>query len=146
MHGCRTAVRHLRAGGGAIINVGSVASDRAAPLVGIYSAAKHAVKGYTDALRMELEYDGLPISVSLVKTEPEFMLTVYPPEEVARAILKCAEYPMRDVLVGGAARFLSTMGTTRQTTKQSSYTRASLIGRRPRTAHSRRRRARRRGR
>ena len=126
VHGCRTAVRHLRAGGGAIINVGSVASDRAAPLVGIYSAAKHAVKGYTDALRMELEYDGLPISVSLVKTEPEFMPTVYPPEEVARAILKCAEYPMRDVLVGGAARFLSTMGTTRQTTKQSSYTRASL--------------------
>ena len=143
VHGCRTAVRHLRAGGGAIINVGSVASDRAAPLVGIYSAAKHAVKGYTDALRMELEYDGLPISVSLVKpasidtpfikhdrshmnAEPEFIPPFYPPEEVARAILKCAEYPMRDVLVGGAARFLSTMGTTRQTTKQSSYTRASL--------------------
>ena len=70
VHGCRTAVRHLRAGGGAIINVGSVASDRAAPLVGIYSAAKHAVKGYTDALRMELEHDGLPISVSLVKPRP----------------------------------------------------------------------------
>ena len=134
VHGCRTAVRHLRDGGGAIINVGSVASDRTAPLVGIYFAAKHAVKGYTDALRMELEYEGLPISVALVKpasidtpfiehgrsqmnAEPEFSPPVYPPEEVARAILKCAEYPMRDVLVGGA---------TRHTIKRSTYTRASL--------------------
>ncbi len=127
VHGCRTAVRHLRAGGGAIINIGAVACDRATPLMGIYSAAKHAVKGYTDALRMELEYDGFPISVSLVKpssintpfieharshmdTEPELMPPVYPPEEVARAILRCAEHPMREVLVGGAGRFLSGMG------------------------------------
>jgi short-subunit dehydrogenase len=126
VHGCRTAVRHMRAGG-AVINVGSVASDRAAPLLGIYSAAKHAVKGYTDALRMELEHDRVPISVSLVKpasintpfieharshmeAEPEFIPPVYAPEEVARAILKCAEYPMRDVLVGGSAKFLSGMG------------------------------------
>ena len=127
VHGCRTAVRHLRAAGGSIVNVGSVASDRAAPLLGIYSAAKHAVKGYTDALRMELEHDGIPISVSLVKpasintpfieharshmdAEPEYMPPVYPPEEVARAILTCAERPMRDVLVGGSAKFLSGMG------------------------------------
>ena len=128
VHGCRTAVRHLRAGGGALINVGSVVSDRAAPLLGIYSAAKHAVKGYTDALRMELEHDRIPISVSLVKpasintpfieharshmeSEPEFIPPVYPPEEAARAILKCAERPIRDVLVGGSAKFLSSMGT-----------------------------------
>ncbi len=128
VHGCRTAVRHLQTGGGAIVNVGSVASDRAAPLLGIYSAAKHAVKGYTHALRMELEHDGLPISVSLVKpayiyrpftkrarahmkAEPEFIPPVYPLEAVARAILKCAEHPMRDVLVGGSAKVFSRMGT-----------------------------------
>jgi len=127
VHGCRTALRHLRAGGGAIVNIGSVASDRAAPLLGIYSAAKHAVKGYTDALRMELERDRIPISVSLVKPasintpfieharshmkdEPEFIPPVYAPEEVARAILTCAERPLRDVLVGGSARFLSGFG------------------------------------
>ena len=126
VHGCRTAVRHLRAAGGAIINVGSVTSDAATPLLGIYSAAKHAVKAYTDTLRMELEHDGLPISVSLIKpasintpfieharshmeSEPEYLPPVYPPEEVARAILKCAEHPMRDVLVGGSAKFLSGM-------------------------------------
>lgn len=127
VHGCRAAVRHMRAGGGSIINIGSVASDRAAPLLGIYSAAKHAVKGYTDALRMELEKDGIPISVSLVKPasintpfieharshmedEPEFIPPVYPPEEAARAILRCAERPIRDVLIGGSAKFLGGMG------------------------------------
>ena len=126
VHGCRTAVRHLRERGGAIINIGSVASDRAIPLLGIYGASKAAVKGYTDALRMELEHEGLPIAVSLVKPasintpfteharnymdhEPEYAPPVYAPEEVARAILKCAEKPMRDVFVGSAGRVLSTL-------------------------------------
>ncbi len=35
--------------GGALINLGSVASDLAFPYQGIYSASKHAVKGFTDA-------------------------------------------------------------------------------------------------
>ncbi len=127
VHGCRTAVRNMRNAGGTIINIGSVASDRALPLLGIYSAAKHAVKGYTDALRMELEKDGIPISVSLVKPasintpfieharshmedEPEFIPPVYAPEEAALAILRCAVRPVRDVVVGGAGKFLGGMG------------------------------------
>jgi hypothetical protein len=32
---------------------------------------------------------------------------VYPAEEVAGAILRCAERPMRDVVVGGAGRMLT---------------------------------------
>src|SRR5690349_1349858 len=64
--GCRVAIPHLR-NGGALITIGSILSDRAIPLQGIYCASKHAVKAYTDALRMEVEHDGLPISVTLVK-------------------------------------------------------------------------------
>ena len=37
--------------------------DAAIPLQGMYSASKHAVKGFTDSLRMELEAEGAPISV-----------------------------------------------------------------------------------
>ena len=33
----------------------------------MYSASKHAVKGFTDALRMELEEEGAPVSVTLIK-------------------------------------------------------------------------------
>jgi short-subunit dehydrogenase len=128
VYGCRAAVRYLRNRGGAIINIGSVASDRTIPLLGIYSASKHAVKGYTDALRMELEEEGAPIAVTLVKPasintpfteharnymeeQPEYAGAVYPPEEVARAILRCAEHPMRDVTVGGGGKLITVMGT-----------------------------------
>jgi short-subunit dehydrogenase len=127
VHGCRTAVPHLKRHGGALINIGSIVSDRAAPLLGIYSASKQAVKSYTDALRMELEEEGAPISLTLVKpsatntpfiehagnymeAEPEFPPPVYAPEVVARAILRCAVKPTREITVGGAGRMLTAMG------------------------------------
>ena len=127
VNGCRTAVRHLSRRGGTIINIGSIVSDRAIPLQGIYSASKHAVLGYTDALRMELEHDGVPIGVTLVKPAaintpyveharnymeraPTLPAPVYAPEVVARAILHCAEKRVRQVTVGGGGRLMAVMG------------------------------------
>jgi short-subunit dehydrogenase len=128
VHGCRTAVRLMKHRGGVLINVGSEVSDLAIPLQGMYSASKHAVKGYTDALRMELEHDRIPISVTLVKPSaintpfpeharnyledgvPALPPPVYAPEVVAEAILRCAEHPVRDVFVGGAGRFQVALG------------------------------------
>lgn len=127
VHGCRTALPQLKRHGGALINIGSITSDRATPLLGIYSASKHAVKAYTDALRMELEEEGAPVAVTLVKpaaintpfiehagnymeAEPEFPPPVYAPEVVARAILRCAERPTRDITVGGAGRVMTAVG------------------------------------
>jgi short-subunit dehydrogenase len=127
VNGCRTAVREMRNRGGAIINIGSILSDRAVPLQGIYSASKHAVQGYTDTLRMELEHDRVPISVTLVKPaaintpyleharnymdeDPSFPPPVYEPEVVAEAILKCAEKRVRDVTVGGGGKAITLMG------------------------------------
>jgi NAD(P)-dependent dehydrogenase (short-subunit alcohol dehydrogenase family) len=124
VHGCRAAVPRLRARGGAIVNVGSVTSDRVIPLLGLYSASKHAVKAYTDALRMDLEEEGAPISVSLVKPgsidtpfydnarnylehEPRPIQPVYAPEVAARTILACATEPIRDIFVGGGGKFMS---------------------------------------
>ena len=123
--GSRIAVPHLRKGG-ALINIGSILSDRSIPLQGIYCASKHAVKAYTDSLRMELEHEGLPIAVTLIKpysidtpyaehaknylaTEPSFPPPVYAPEVVAEAILHCAEHPTRDVYAGGVAKLMATM-------------------------------------
>lgn len=45
VYGARAAAARLRVAGGALINIGSVVSDRAIPLQGAYSASKHAVKG-----------------------------------------------------------------------------------------------------
>ncbi len=119
--GSRIAVRHLRRHGGALINVGSVVSERAIPLQGAYSASKHAVKAFTDALRMELEEGGAPISVTLIKPasidtgfeeharnymeqEPTVPPPVYAPELVAEAILHAARHPVRDLFVGGGGK------------------------------------------
>src|SRR5690606_20470567 len=66
VHGCKAALPHLRdRGGGTIVNVGSMVSKRAMPLLSAYGAAKAGVKALTDALRMELEAEGAPIDVTL---------------------------------------------------------------------------------
>jgi NAD(P)-dependent dehydrogenase (short-subunit alcohol dehydrogenase family) len=124
VYGSRVAVRRLQGRGGALINVGSALSDRAIPLQGNYCAAKHALKGFTDALRMELQEQGLPIAVTLVKpasidtpffdkartyldTEPQPVPPVYAPEVVAEVIIEAAQRPIREVLAGGSGAILS---------------------------------------
>jgi len=127
VYGSLIAARNLKLSGGSIINVGSTLSDRAIPLQGMYCASKHAVKGFTDALRMELEAEEVPISISLIKPsaidtpytdhaknylryEPQNPAPVYAPETVARTILYCAEHPVRDVFVGAGGKIMAAMG------------------------------------
>ncbi|MHC2990403.1 short-chain dehydrogenase [Pontibacter sp. HJ8] len=124
VYGSQVAAMHLRNRGGAIINLGSVLSDVAIPMQGMYAASKHAVKGFTDALRIELEEEGAPISVTLIKpsaintpypeharnyTDRKLTLPppVYEPEEVAKAILHAATHPKRDIIVGGGGKLMS---------------------------------------
>jgi short-subunit dehydrogenase len=127
--GSLVATAHLKQHGGALINLGSVLSDSAAPLQGMYSASKHAVKGFTDALRMELEAERAPVSVTLIKPaaintpypqhaknylpqEASLPPPVYQPEEVARAILYAATHAKRDIFIGSAGRLLSIANRT----------------------------------
>jgi len=127
VYGSLIAVGHMRETGGALINVGSEVSDRAIPLQGMYSASKHAIKAYTDALRMELEAEGVPISVTLIKpasiasryvehaknymdVEPRLPPPLYSPKAVAEAILYAAEHPIRDVFVGSPSKAISAIG------------------------------------
>jgi short-subunit dehydrogenase len=124
VYGSQAAARHLERRGGAIINLGSVVSDYTTPLQGMYCASKHAIKGFTDALRMELEVEGAPVSVSLIKPsaiatpfarhacnyldkEPRLPAPLYAPDAVAEAILHCAERPVRDLFVGGAGKAMA---------------------------------------
>src|SRR5439155_12240450 len=44
------AIPHLRDAGGAIIFIGSIASELPSPILGAYAASKHAVKGFVDSL------------------------------------------------------------------------------------------------
>ncbi len=124
VYGSTTALRTLKQRGGALINLGSVASDFAFPMQSMYAVTKHAIKGFTDALRRELLDEDAPVSVTLIqpasigtpfplhaknyttaaKTLPP---PVYAPEDVARAILYVTEHPRRSIHVGGAGKLMS---------------------------------------
>jgi NAD(P)-dependent dehydrogenase (short-subunit alcohol dehydrogenase family) len=121
VNGSLVAVDHLSTFGGTLINVGSVLSETGYPLQGHYAASKHAVKGFTDSLRLELEKQNFPIIVTLIQpsaidtpypeharnylpSDPKQEAPVYKPEVVADAILACAEKPHRNLRVGGSAK------------------------------------------
>ena len=124
-NGSRIAVPELAKTNGVLINLGSEVSVRSIPLQGIYAASKHAVKAYTDALRMELEHDEIPVAVSLIRPtaiatpfpehaknslregEPSLPNPMYHPDAVAAAIIDCVEHPRRDVFVGAVSRIQS---------------------------------------
>lgn len=122
VNGSLVALKHLKSSGGALINVGSEVSDAVIPLQGMYSASKHAVKGFTDALRIELNLEEAPVSVTLI--QPTAVNTPYPqharnymdkepalptpqlePSQVAEAILDAAVNERRDVTVGAMSTF-----------------------------------------
>jgi short-subunit dehydrogenase len=119
VNGSKVAVEYLKRKGGTLINIGSVLSEVSLPIQGIYSASKHAVKGFTDALRRELMAEKAPISVTLIMPSaidtpypehaashigsPVHTAPVYAPEVVARAILRAAVKPTREVGVGSSS-------------------------------------------
>jgi butyryl-CoA dehydrogenase len=69
VHGTKAFLPHLRAAGeGHIVNVSSVFGLVSVPSQAAYNAAKFAVRGFTDALRMELEIE--PCGVSCTTVHP----------------------------------------------------------------------------
>lgn len=124
VHGAMAALPHLEASRGALICVGSTLSDRGVPLQSIYCASKHAIKGWIDSLRVELQREGSPVRVTLIKPSsintplfnkaktqlgvmPQPIPPVYDPELAVEAILRAAAGNERDVFVGGAGKLLS---------------------------------------
>jgi short-subunit dehydrogenase len=121
VNGSLAALPYLKAHGGSLINVGSEVSEAVVPLQGIYTASKHAVKGFTDALRVEIEeLDKAPVSITLIQPtavdtpfphharnymerEPKLPTPMINPEQVAAAILEAATKGGRDVKVGTMA-------------------------------------------
>jgi len=126
VNGSLEALSVLRTKGGAVINLGSEVSEAVVPLQGMYSASKHAVKGFTDALRLELQDVGAPVAVTLI--QPTAVNTPYPhharnymdqepklptpqidPEDVAKAILSAATSETRHIKVGFGSKLNTTI-------------------------------------
>ncbi len=121
-YGAMAALPHLRREGrGALIHISSVEAKLPLPLQSAYSASKHGMVGFLDALRLELQHEGIPISVTNVMPSsintpffnkagtklgvlPRPLPPMYQPQLVADAILYAAEHPARDLIVGGAGK------------------------------------------
>jgi NAD(P)-dependent dehydrogenase (short-subunit alcohol dehydrogenase family) len=127
VHGTKAFLPHLKASGeGHIVNVSSVFGLVSIPSQSAYNAAKFAVRGFTEALRMELRIEGANVSCTTVhpggiKTNivrgariDEGMgrgdkegaaryfdrIAMTTPEKAARQILAAVERDRRRVLVG----------------------------------------------
>jgi NAD(P)-dependent dehydrogenase (short-subunit alcohol dehydrogenase family)/uncharacterized protein YndB with AHSA1/START domain len=119
----RAALPHLERSRGAIVAVGSIAGRMPLPGMSAYTASKHGLAGFLDAIRIELEESGSSVTLSLVNpgavdtplwsnlesstgllpAEPPFP-SVYSPESVAEAVLTTIRHPRDELTAGGLAR------------------------------------------
>ena len=124
VYGAMAALPHLKQEGrGAMIHVSSMEGRRALPLQSPYSTAKHGLEGFLESLRVELQHDKIPISVTSIKpavintpfynhvltklgVKPTGLPPYYSPKLVAEAILHTAKHPTRDFIVGDVGRIL----------------------------------------
>jgi NAD(P)-dependent dehydrogenase (short-subunit alcohol dehydrogenase family) len=126
VHGAKAALPHLRRGGGAFISMSSMGSQRGLPLQTAYCSSKHGIDGFLEALRVELQRDGVPVSVTQIMpgtintplfdnartkmgVKPIAPPPAYPARVVADAIVHAAQHPVRDLVVGGSAKTLITV-------------------------------------
>ena len=124
VYGAMVALPYLKQEGrGAMIHVSSMEGRRALPLQSPYSTAKHGLEGLLESLRVELQHDKIPVSVTSIKpavintpfynhvltklgVKPTGLPPYYSPTLVAEAILYTAEHPTRDFIVGDVGRIL----------------------------------------
>lgn len=133
VHGTQAFLPHLIASGdGQLANVSSVFGLIAVPKQAAYNAAKFAVRGFTEALRQEMQLTGTPVAVScihpggvrtaiarsaratasedkadLARTFERLARTS--PARAARTILKGLERDRARILVGPDAWFLAAL-------------------------------------
>ena len=121
VYGTMAALRRmLPRNHGTIVQVGSALSYRAIPLQSAYCGAKFAVRGFTDALRSELQHDGSRVRLSMVQlpavNTPQFdwarsrmprrlqpVPPIYQPEAIAREIVRAAREAPRELWIGRSA-------------------------------------------
>ena len=124
VHGIKAALPYMRQGSGsALIVISSIESQISLPYNSAYAASKHALHGLVQALRIELNHDHAPISLTEIMpasidtplfakagtklgVEPMGIPPIYPPSMVADAILYAAAHPVREMVVGNAGKMM----------------------------------------
>lgn len=124
MHGAKAALPFLKKrGGGALIHISSIEAWRPVPFQSAYGASKHGLSGFLQALRLELEHDETPVSVTQIVPaaintpiyekgrnkmpfKPRPVPPIYHPQTVVDAVLYASENPSRDIASDTAAALI----------------------------------------
>lgn len=128
VHGMMAALKHMKPRNkGQVINVGSALGYRGVPLQSAYCGAKHAVRGFTDAVRSELIYEKSGIVLSIcdmpAMNTPQFDWarahvdrkprpaggSIYQPEACAEAVFRASRNKTREYWVGRST-FMTIVG------------------------------------
>jgi short-subunit dehydrogenase len=126
--GTQAALRRMRPRrSGHVINIASVLGVFGVPFQAVYVATKHGVRGFTESVRRELQFEDVPIDVTIVLPpstntpffdharsklggpKPQPMGQAYEPEVVAEAIARACERPQPEVVVGDTGLAFTTM-------------------------------------
>jgi NAD(P)-dependent dehydrogenase (short-subunit alcohol dehydrogenase family) len=117
VHGTMAALAHMRPrNAGTIVQIGSALGYRAIPLQSAYCGAKFAIRGFTDALRSELQHEKSSIRVTMVQlpaiNTPQFdwarnkmprrsqpIPPIYQPEAIAEIIFCASQETPRELWV-----------------------------------------------
>jgi NAD(P)-dependent dehydrogenase (short-subunit alcohol dehydrogenase family) len=115
VHGTQSALRRMLARNrGTIVQVGSALAYRSIPLQSAYCGAKHAIHGFTEALRVELRHDKSRVHITEVQlpavntpqftwsraklpNHPQPVPPIFQPEVIADAIVYAAEHRRREI-------------------------------------------------
>jgi NAD(P)-dependent dehydrogenase (short-subunit alcohol dehydrogenase family) len=149
VHGTKAFLPHLIEGGeGHIVNMSSVFGLLGIPSQSAYNAAKFGVRGFTDALRIELDVHPGGIKTNIVRNArmhesvssftggtPDVgtdfdKVAMTTPEKAARQILKAVERDRRRALIGPDAKALDLIARL----PAALYQRAIVLGARRRRA------------
>ncbi|MFE3454358.1 SDR family oxidoreductase [Nonomuraea sp. NPDC059194] len=112
---------------GVIVQAGSALAYRGIPLQSAYCGAKHAIKGFTESVRVELAAEGSGVRVTMVqlpalntpqfdwvlsrlRRHPQPVPPIFQPEVAARALVHAADHPERREYWVGAATALTLLG------------------------------------
>jgi NAD(P)-dependent dehydrogenase (short-subunit alcohol dehydrogenase family) len=111
--GTRAALNRMRPRRrGTIVQVGSALAYRGIPLQSGYCGAKHAIQGFTEAVRCELLHERTDVHITMVQMpavntpqfdwvlsrlprHPQPVPPIYQPEVAARAVVHAAQHPQR---------------------------------------------------
>ncbi|HET7469219.1 MAG TPA: SDR family oxidoreductase [Gemmatimonadales bacterium] len=121
VHGTLAALeRMLPRDRGVIIQIGSALAYRAIPLQSAYCAAKHAIQGFTESLRSELEHDHSRVRVTMLQlpavNTPQFdwvksrlphraqpVPPVFQPEVIADTVVWASDHERAEMYLGWPA-------------------------------------------